>query len=237
MARHLLQQSTWLKELKPNQLWYFVGVIASDGSLSKDGRHVDITSKDYEFLKLLKETLKLPGRVTPKSNGHGGVGYRIQISDRAFYNFLTGLGLMPKKSLRLGPISVSNEHLRDFLRGVIDGDGNIRRWIHPKNGREQWALRIYSGSEDFVKWLQDRIEALWSVKGAMHKETKGGTRPWYILKYGKIAARVILTQCYSDGALSLERKVRLAKECMSSKIGWTQSKTAPGWRNRYTRQT
>ena len=31
-------------------LWYLVGLIAADGSLSKDGRHVDLTLKDLPML-------------------------------------------------------------------------------------------------------------------------------------------------------------------------------------------
>ena len=35
-------------------LWYLVGLITADGFLSKDGRHIDITAKDYKFLKKIK---------------------------------------------------------------------------------------------------------------------------------------------------------------------------------------
>jgi len=38
-------------------LWYLTGLITSDGSLSKDRRHIDITSSDYEFPQDIKDII------------------------------------------------------------------------------------------------------------------------------------------------------------------------------------
>lgn len=57
------------KDLKiqgPN-LWYLVGLITSDGCLSKDGRHIDITSKDYKFLSKIKDFLGLTIKIGTKN--------------------------------------------------------------------------------------------------------------------------------------------------------------------------
>lgn len=51
--------------------------------------------------------------------------HRLQWSDVLFYRWLIDVGLMPAKSLRLGPLKVPDEWFRDFLRGCIDGDGSI----------------------------------------------------------------------------------------------------------------
>ena len=134
-------------------------------------------------------------------------------------------GLSPKKSLILKDVKVPCEHFSDFCRGVIDGDGNIRRWIHPGNRGEQWVLRIYSGSKDFVIWLQQRIEQTFGALGRVHKEERPGKHDAYTLKYGKIAAAKILKICYYEKALALTRKARLAQECCSSIMGWHRSKT------------
>ena len=116
------------------------------------------------------------------------------------------------------------EHFSDFCRGLIDGDGNIRKWIHPTNGREQWVLRIYSASQDFMTWLQKRIEETFEARGPIHREENSGNGI-YILKYGKLAAAKILKACYYEKALALTRKAVLAKECVSSRKGWSKSKT------------
>lgn len=221
----------------PN-LWYLVGLITTDGSLSVDGRNIDITSADYEFLQKIKSSLGISNKIGNKYNSKKQKFFRIQIANRNFYDFLLSIGLRRKKTFTLSAIRVPDQYFTDFLRGVIDGDGCIRRWIHPSNYREQWSLRIYSGSASYVKWLQESIERTVRVKGRMHRDKRKKPRKdLFILKFGKVAARHILNRCYYKNSISLERKARLAQECVNSYLGWERSKTvlnqnfSPGWRN------
>ncbi|HLD82403.1 MAG TPA: LAGLIDADG family homing endonuclease [Candidatus Omnitrophota bacterium] len=208
-------------KIKGANLWYLAGLITSDGCLFKDGRHIDITSADYEFLNKLKDALELTNRVTVKYGFKKQRAFHMQIGNRNFYNFLLSIGLTPNKSLSLGAINAPSKFFIDFLRGVIDGDGGMQRWIHCTNGREQWNLRIASGSMQFLEWLQNQIEILIRVQGRLHCE--GPTR--FRLKYGKMAAKAIVKQCYYQDCLGLDRKIKLARECFDSYRGWDRSKT------------
>ncbi|MFH1829747.1 MAG: hypothetical protein ABH871_03090 [Pseudomonadota bacterium] len=215
----------WWQDLKPNILWYLVGLIASDGCLSTDGRHIDITAKEFSYLELIKQCCKIPNKVGKKRNGKGEFVYRIQLSSRSFYCFLTDLGLMPNKSKRLGELNIPKEFFHDFLRGVIDGDGGIRSWQHPKNGVEQWSLRIVSASKPFAEWLKKCCEDYFSVYGRIHGGVSEKSQLW-VLKYGKLAAQVLLSRCYyDDKALCLKRKAVMAKRCCAAERGWSTSKT------------
>jgi len=209
-------------KIKGPNLWYLVGLIASDGCLSSDGRHIDITSKDCNFLTELTRKLKITNRVCMKNRGTNKEAYRIQIANRNFYDFLLSIGLMPKKSLIIGTLNVPRVYFLDFLRGMIDGDGCMRKWTHPSNKREQWRLRIYSGSISFMKWLRNSIEFSLRVKGRIYKYK--GHRNW-ILKYGKMAAREIAEKCYYKDCFGLQRKIAVAKDCVDSYKGWNISKT------------
>ena len=206
----------------PN-LWYLVGLITSDGCLSKDGRQVDITASDYYYLSTLKETLGLSNRVTNKHGLNGRLSHHIQFANREFYDFLISIGLTPRKSLTLKSLKIDENYFHDFLRGLIDGDGCIRRWFHPTNYNQQWSLRIYSGSQKFLEWTKNVVEKLYGAQGRLHQEKKYPTKN--ALKYGKMAAREILKKCYYDGAFALERKARLARSCVNSYKGWSKSKT------------
>ena len=137
-------------------------------------------------------------------------------------HFLLSIGLIPRKSLTLGTLKIPDQYFVDFLRGLIDGDGCIRRWLHPSNKREQWSLRIYSGSEPFAAWVSNTVEKLIGVKGRIHKDNG---RNICVLKYGKMAAREIAQKCYYKDCFGLMRKIELAKRCESSYAGWEQSKT------------
>jgi len=150
-------------------LWYLIGLITTDGCLSSDGSHIDITSKEHDFLEKIKKATGINNKIGNKYGFKKSPAFRIQISNRAFYDFLLFIGLTPRKSLTIGSLNVSRKYFVDFFRGLIDGDGCIRRWTHPSNGKEQWSLRIYSGSGIFIKWLNFITESLLNVKGRVYK--------------------------------------------------------------------
>lgn len=220
------------QSLEPAHLWYLVGLIAADGCLSRDGRHIDITAKDRQFLESLAKKLKISNSVCKKRNGSGKIQYRIQISSSTFHAFLKSVGLVSRKSLVLNRIAVEEQHFNDFLRGVIDGDGSIRSWKHPSNGGWQWSLRIYSASFRFLRWLQQEIKIRFLTDGGLHEDRK-----LFVLKFGKMAAQRILKQCYYSGSLSLQRKERLALECVNTANGWSTSKTIGQVAERQTLRT
>ena len=112
-------------------------LIATDGCLSGNGRTVIIAAKDRSYLSQLREMLGLQCRVGRVKGGYGHVAHRLQIGSRVLYDRLLAIGLTPRKSLTIQALAVPDHGFADFLRGVIDGDGNIRRWQHPTNGREQ----------------------------------------------------------------------------------------------------
>ncbi len=209
-------------DFKDKDLWYLVGLIATDGCLSGDGRHVNITAKEISFLEQIKKAFGFVHKIGMKRSGNRvNISHQIQISNRNFYEFLLEVGLTPKKSLTLQGLEVPEECFHDFIRGVIDGDGSIRRWIHSSNGREQWSLSIYSASASFIRWLEKVIEFRCSAAGKIHFDLNGV----FVLKYGKIAAQRILRICYYEGCVSLDRKADLARLCAESPSGWKKSKT------------
>lgn len=216
-----------ISTVKQEHFWYTVGLITTDGNLSPDGRHINITSKDIDLLISVKNALGLKTKITLKGNGYSieRLYGALQVSDVHFYQLLMSLGLKPRKSLTLGTIVVEEKYFPDFLRGVIDGDGSIRHWIHPTNGSEQWELKIRSAAHLFASWLYDSITTHFQVRGTVFPETIGRKHCIYTVKFGKMAARKILSSCYYINALSLKRKHKLANECMMSPRGWKQSLT------------
>jgi hypothetical protein len=163
--------------------------------------------------------MKARGYSTDKKYG------ALQIGDVNFFRYLLSLGLTPRKSLTLQPLPVPSDYFGDFLRGVIDGDGNIHGWVHPSNHHEQWEIRIYSASSQFVTWLKASVEEMFQVRGSLITSSATHRNPMYIIKFGKMAAREILGKIYYEDALALERKELLAKACVKSYLGWKRSLT------------
>ena len=196
-------------------------MIATDGCLVGNGRRVVLVAKERSFLEMLRDRCGLKNAVRKHWNGRGLLAHRINICGREFWLRMSAIGLTPAKSKTIGALEIPEAMFGDFTRGVIDGDGSIRRWIHPTNDREQWSLRIYSASGPFLEWLQARLMKSFAVEGRIHR-SHGSVK---VLKFGKLAAQRILSSCYDDDVPALERKRRLALACVAVPNGWSRSKT------------
>jgi intein-encoded DNA endonuclease-like protein len=210
-----------LTTIDAKELWYIIGLIVADGNLSSDQRHVNITSKDIDHLEKVKKALRLKCAVSMKSRDkekHKIYGF-LQFSDVKFFAYLQTIGLHPKKSLTLQALKIEKKYFVDFLRGVIDGDGCIRSWIHKSNNHTQWSLSITSAAPIFSRWLLTTIENSFGVKGKMYTYD-GKKNPINIIKFGKLASKVILGTTYYADCLSLDRKHDLAKICLGTNNGF-----------------
>jgi hypothetical protein len=148
-------------------LSYIIGLIASDGCLSKDGRHIDFTSKDLDQVETFARLLKLSNKISIKHNGHSLRDYyRIQFGNVALYRFLLNIGLTTAKSKTIGKLKIPDKYFADFLRGSMDGDGFSYSYFDP---RWKNSFQLYTGfvsaSRVHVEWLSSKIERQYNIKG------------------------------------------------------------------------
>ena len=99
-------------------------------------------SKDRTLLETFRRCLGLATPVRTIQTRAGGTFYRVQWSGRQFYDWLLSLGLMPAKSLRLGPLAVPDQYFADFFRGCVDGDGSILVYTDRYHSRKK-ACDVY----------------------------------------------------------------------------------------------
>ena len=197
---------------------YVVGLIATDGNLSGNGRSVSITSKDLDLLETVRACLGLRTEMSPVKGGYGTTCYRVQWSDRRFYRWLLGIGLTPAKSLTLGPLDIPDEYFADFLRGCIDGDGSIVTYVDRYNTPKSPAyvytrlfVSIISASPRFVEWMQTRIQSLRGLSGSLMIRRSAGRRDMWCLRYAKRESLAVLRWIYYAPELaSLGRKRDIA---------------------------
>ncbi len=151
-----------------SELAYAVGLIATDGHLSKDGRHIDLTSKDLQLIETFQKCLGLGHiKIGSKLSGYSKKRYlRIQFGDVHFYQWLNRIGLTSKKSRTIKSVKVPRRLFPDFVRGCFDGDGTIysfwdRRWADSF----MFYIAFASGSKEFLLWLQKKLNALLEING------------------------------------------------------------------------
>jgi hypothetical protein len=183
-----------------HDLAYVAGLIASDGCLYNDRRHINLTSKDIEQLETFTKILKLKFNLKQKPNGFGGMGYYVQFSDVALYDFLYESGIKPAKSHTIKSVSVPEIFYADFLRGYFDGDGTVygfwdKRW----RSSLMYYTEFVSASLEFLEWIQ-------SMNSKMGLTTKGriklGTRA-FVLSYAKQDSKKLFKLMYYDLGLPM----------------------------------
>lgn len=160
-----------------SELAYCVGLIASDGSLSKDGRHIDFTSKDIELINTYRSILFPMAAVGHKKNGRGMLAFRVQVSDTGLYDFLLQVGLTPNKSKTIAALNVPEEWYADFLRGYFDGDGTTYNYIDKRwKSSFMYYIELASASQAFLLWMRSRNMARVGVGAGYLRPATVGTR-------------------------------------------------------------
>ncbi len=204
-----------------SNLAYAVGLLVTDGNLSKDGRHINFRSSETLLLNTFKNCLSLKNKI-----GHtdGQRGYRVQFGDAQFYRWLLKIGLFPAKTYTIREIKVPDKFFRDFLRGHLDGDGSIQVYTDKYNiyrGRRYSNSRIFtrfiSASEKHIVWLRRKIINLAGVKGAFiaNKPKSKNHVPIYEIKFAKKESIKLLKWIYYKKELPcLERKRKIAEKAI-----------------------
>ncbi len=191
------------------QLAYAIGLIATDGCLYKDGRHLAFVSKDLQLINTFKNCLGLKVKIAKKQSGfkEGSYSYWVQFGDVVFYRFLVSIGLTPAKSKTMKEIGIPNEYFFDFLRGSFDGDGSFNSyWDKRWESSFLFYLSFTSASLRHLTWLRKTLEELIGTKG--HINLSFNTRA-YQLKYAKREASLIFKKMYhSPNIPRLERKYK-----------------------------
>ena len=196
------------------ELAYVVGLITTDGNLSKDGRHLEFTSKDKELVETFKSILHLNNKISKKGSGSttGKKYSRIQFGNVQFYNWLVKIGLSPNKSRILGELLIPDEYFFDFLRGYLDGDGHLRSFPD-----KLWpnSLRVYieftSASSQNLFWIQNTLKRLLNIKGSIRKQAS-----IFRLSFAKNDSLLLLSRMYYDSEMPhLKRKKQKADEILN----------------------
>jgi hypothetical protein len=207
-------RTSWSRDLA-----YVVGLIATDGNLSNDGRHLSVSSQDIDLLETLRHCLRLDASITRCS---GSRCYRIQWGDRTFYDWLLSVGLMPAKSLTLGPLDVPDDYFADFVRGCIDGDGSIVTYLDrfntPKNPKyvyDRLFVSVVSGSPRFLQWMQLSVLRLRGLSGHLTVRRSPKYHDLWCLRYAKRESVALLKWIYyAHDVPALRRKREHADRAM-----------------------
>jgi hypothetical protein len=217
-----------------SDLAYVVGLIATDGNLSRKRGRIAIMSKDCDILDLVRVRMRLNAAIRPHRGGFGTQCHHLAWSDHRFYAWLVDVGLTPAKSLTLGPLAVPDEHFADFFRGCLDGDGSIVTYIDRYNAftnasyvYSRLYVSIVSASPRFIVWLRAMVQRLAGVAGSVDVKSSRERHDVWRLRYAKRESLAVLRWIYySEDVACLARKRRIADPFLSP--GPTPAVRRPG---------
>lgn len=193
---------------------YAIGLLATDGNVSPDGRHIVFVSNDIEQLMNFQGALGIKTNVVYVRSGYTNRrSPRVQFSDAQFWNFLNSIGIMPNKSKIIGQVHIPEQYFFDFLRGCIDGDGSFYSYFDPRwKSSFMFYLVLASASKRFIYWIQSEIGSRLGVMGHI---TTNASKEIFQLKYAKTESlKIIKNMYYSGSAINLSRKRKKIEEAL-----------------------
>ena len=211
------------------EMAYLVGLTATDGCLGSRKRSITFKSADRVLVEIYRDLLGRTNKIGEERTRAGNTVYRLQFGDAALYDWLRGIGLMPRKSLVLGAIAVPPRFLRDLTRGLLDGDGSILNYAYDGTGKAHGtyeALRtvFVSASWMHLSWLEGALRTALGIRGSIGTHLPNGRRnPIFRLAYANRESERLLRWMYASldiPCLPRKREVwdryRLRHECAST---------------------
>ncbi len=160
-------------------------------------------SKDRELVGSFKDCLGLGSKVRLRrrySWGRWWITHETTFGSVRLFRWFESIGLMPRKSLVIGALSVPEPYFPDLVRGLLDGDGSVARYTDGR-GRHCFSIRFHSASEKHIRWLHAALSRRFAIRGAVNRVVRKkalGRRPMYQLTYGKKASRILAAKLYAD---------------------------------------
>lgn len=136
---------------------YILGLLASDGSVSKKENLVAIqlAANDKNILEKIKnetESQRPLQFYIRKETGNEIVSFRTW--SKTWKNDLAHYGIIPQKTFKLIPPYLLNDKYNiDYIRGYFDGDGSIY-YVQNQN---RVFVEITGASKIMIDWIQDRL--------------------------------------------------------------------------------
>ncbi|MBW3636361.1 MAG: hypothetical protein KY445_07840 [Armatimonadetes bacterium] len=200
---------------------YAIGFISADGCVSLDKQSVSIglQIRDRSILEALGAAMSstYPIReselVTSKvKDGKPRRYAKITLRSPEMVSDLISLGVTPRKSLTLKPCrEIPAEFERDYVRGLIDGDG----WVGIDKAN-RWSVGL-CGSLWIVEYFQDYARRLTGSSTSLFFPYE--RRDFARINYnGKRAPSILAQKLYEGAKIALERKAEKAKILMNYPI-------------------
>lgn len=204
----------YFNEINSANKAYFLGLIFTDGSVTeeKDKQNqlrLELKASDVELLEKYRQELGISSKLTycKRKNSES---FLSAIRSNKIVEDLSRYGIVKNKTYLTKHLpQIPNDFKKDFLRGLIDGDGSI----YPYNNF--YRINFTSHSEsicfDFIRLCEEVSQIPLIIK-----PSKNGNSFRVTLVKKELIKRLI-TSCYKGAEMYLPRKYILATNIFEAK--------------------
>ena len=196
--------STFFDYIETEETAYWLGFFLADGCIKKNNQiQLALSYNDYNHVLKFKTALNSQHEIVKESNSNlkkTSVAAVLRFHDIHMKESLNKLGIENNKTCKEIPYKdISNELIRHYIRGIVDGDG----WFSYTKSSNSYEFGIGMGY-DVLEWIEKQIHEILNIK---HKEIKPyKSDNFYRLRYFGKDARKILIWLYEDSTVYLDRK-------------------------------
>jgi len=201
---------------------YILGFIFADGGIvkiihngSSDKLGFGQNKKDIDVLRKIKQELS-----AEQALSIGKKYVYFSICSQIIVDDLKKLGISYRKSFQKNPgkiPNISKKYVRDFIRGIVDGDGSIN--FNKKGRRKGYPSLSICGKKEVMAFIENHFLSKFDVYSKIGQSKKNGklSNVFYI-QYRGNSAKTLINYLYTNADLYLERKFKLAKRALRTNI-------------------
>lgn len=201
---------------------YILGFIFADGNITKvthngcsDKLSFGQNKKDIDVLRKIKQELSAEHTLSiGKKYVHFSIYSQIIVDD------LKKLGVSYRKSLRKSRGKIPNilqKYIRDFIRGIVDGDGSIN--FNKRGRQKRYPNLSICGKREVMTFIRNHFLSRFNIYSKIAQAKYYGKKyNLFYIAYRSNSAKTLINYLYNNANLYLERKFKLAKQCSETKI-------------------
>jgi DNA-binding MarR family transcriptional regulator len=195
---------TILDNIDSEEKAYFLGLLYSDGNVSKKNNDISIRllSKDKEVLQQLSNYFYGQDRITIAENKKKQEIATFRMVSKKLKQRLIEIGCPPNKTFIIKyPENLDPSLDRHFIRGVIDGDGSVFDYKSP-------TISV-TGTENLLFKMSEIIEQNLNIKCKIAKRLDYRLRDVNILDIsyrGYSKFKILGEWIYNDATIKMQRK-------------------------------
>jgi len=191
---------------------YMLGFILADGCIIEgtyrgysDSLKFGVQKRDVDILEKIKKELSSSHKISLCKNAD-----HFSITNQVIVNDLKKLGITYRKSLKENIPNVPQKYVRDFIRGIVDGDGSI------SFDKRNYPTLSVCGGKKTITFIQNHFLSKLGIYSKIGKRKK--IQFIFYIGYRANSAKDIINYLYNDSNLYLERKHNLYQKSLKIKI-------------------